>query len=79
MNIILGVLGATALIAGLMLLRMFADHYALRARIRDGHTDKECEQVGCFRGCDRDDGAALDDESIAGQNRNTKRSANHAH
>jgi hypothetical protein len=68
MNVILNLLFATALIAGLMLLRMFADHYVLRARIRGGHTDKECEQAGCFRGCDRDDGAVPDDESVARQN-----------
>ncbi len=68
MNVILNLLFAMALIAGLMLLRMFADHYVLRARIRGGHTDKECEQAGCFRGCDRDDGAALHDESVARQN-----------
>lgn len=79
MNIILAVLSATVLIAGLMLLRMFADHYALRARIRGGRTDKECEQAGCFRGCDRDDEAVPSIDSVARQNRNTKRSANHAH
>ena len=79
MNIVLAVLGATALIAGLMLLRMFADHYALRARIRGGHTDKECEQAGCFRGCDRDLEAVPENDSVARKNRNTKRSVNHAH
>ena len=68
MNIILGVLSATVLIAGLMLLRIFADHYVLRARIRGGHTDKECEQAGCFRRCDRDDEAVPESDSVARQN-----------
>jgi hypothetical protein len=66
-------------IAGLILIRMIADHYVLRARIRGGHTDKECEQAGCFRGCDRDDEVVPENDSIARQNRNTKRSANYAH
>lgn len=79
MNIILGVLSATALIAGLMLLRIFADHYVLRARIRGGHADKECEQAGCFRGCGRDDDVVPENDSVASQNQNTKRSANYAH
>ncbi len=68
MSIILGVLSATALIAGLMLLRMFADHYVLRARIRGGHADKECEQAGCFRRCDRDDEAVPENDSVAWRN-----------
>jgi hypothetical protein len=79
MNIILGVLSATMFIAGLILIRMFADHYVLRARIRGGHTNKECEPVGCFRGCARDDEAVPENDSVARQNRNTKRSVNHAH
>jgi len=68
MNIILGVLSATMLIAGMILLRMFADRYVLRTRIRAGHTDKECEQTGCFRRCDRDDEAVPENDSAARQN-----------
>lgn len=79
MNTIFHLLIATLFIAGLMLLRMFADHRALQARIRRGHTDGECEQSGCFSKCDRDDGAVPGQDSVADQNRNSKRSANHAH
>ena len=68
MNLIFHFLIATMLIAGLILLRMFAYRYALQARIRGGHADTECEQVGCFRGCEQHDGTAPDDDSVAGQN-----------
>jgi hypothetical protein len=67
---------ATALIAGLILLRMFAERRALRARIRKDHTDTECEDAGCFRGCSPDRTAAHPD-SVSGNNE-TKRSAYHA-
>ena len=79
MNIILGLLIATVLIAGMILLRMLADHYVLRSRIRGRLADAECEQAGCFSGCDRDDGAARNKHGVAGHHRNTKRSAHHAH
>jgi hypothetical protein len=79
MTIIFHLVIATMFIAVLMLLRMFADHYVLRSRIRGGHTDTECEQAGCFRGCGRDDGTAQDNESVVSHDRNTKRSVHHAH
>ncbi len=69
MNIILGVLSATVLIAGLMLLRIFADHYVLRARIRGGSADRECEHAGCFHGCSEDDGIAPEKDFDAGPNK----------
>lgn len=68
MNIIFHLLIATMLIAGLILFRMLADRYILRTRIRGTHSDTECEQAGCFRGCDRNNGAATDNDSVAGQN-----------
>ena len=77
MSPLLHFLIATLLIAGLILLRMFTDRYTLRAKIRRGHADNECEQAGCFRGCDLDI-AAADPDSVSGQNL-SKRSKNHAH
>jgi hypothetical protein len=77
MNAILHLLLATALIAGAILLRMFADRRALQARLRGGHADSECEQAGCFRGCGPDT-EARDTHAVAG-NGELKRSENHAH
>jgi len=70
MNIFFSFLIATMLIAGMILLRMFADRRALQTRIRGGHSDSECEQAGCFRGCEPD--------AAAGKNE-MKRSVHHAH
>lgn len=69
MNIFFHLLIATMLIAGLILIRMLADRHILQTKIRGSHADAECEQVGCFRGCDRDDGAVTDSDSVAGQNK----------
>jgi quinol-cytochrome oxidoreductase complex cytochrome b subunit len=79
MTIIFHLLIATMFIAVLMLLRMFADHYVLRSRIRGRHTDAECEQAGCFRGCAQDDRTAQDMNSVVSHKRNTKRSVHHAY
>ena len=70
MNIFFSFLIATMLIAGMILLRMFADRRARQARIRGGHPDSDCEQVGCFRGCEPD--------TATGKNE-LKRSVHHAH
>ncbi len=64
MNVILHLLSAAMLIAGMILLRMFADRCAPRTKIRVSDTGSECEQAGCFRGCDRDAGAP-DNDSVA--------------
>ena len=76
MNVLLHFLIATALIAALILFRIFADRQALRSRLRQGHTDIECEQAGCFHGCDLDK-ATADPEPVPEKN-DLKRSANHA-
>ena len=55
MNLLTHFLVATLLIAGFILLRMYADRCALRTKIRRDHTDTGCEQAGCFRGCDADE------------------------
>jgi hypothetical protein len=68
MNTIFHLLMATMLIAGLILFRMLADRYILRTRIPGGHADRECEQSGCFHGCNRDAGVAPDHDSVARQN-----------
>jgi hypothetical protein len=72
MSLIFHLLIATLLIAGLILLRMFVYRYTLQTRIRGSHADSECEQVGCFRGCDQHDGAAPDDDPVAGQSIRTR-------
>lgn len=59
MSPLLHILIATALISGMILLRMFVDRWVLRARILGGLTDKECEKVGCSVGCARDGTEAL--------------------
>jgi len=79
MNIVFHLLLATILIAGMVLLRMLADRHVLQSRMRGSHTDRECMDAGCFRGCHQDDGAAPDGVNVAGQNRNTKRSKDYAH
>lgn len=76
MNLLLQFLVATALIAAFILLRIFADRQALRARIRQKHTDTDCEQSGCFRGCDLDK-ATVDVAPVTEKN-DLKRSAYHA-
>ena len=76
MSALLHILIATALISGMILLRMFAERWVLRTRIRRDHADKECEKVGCFRGCERDSTEAITD-SVTEKNV-LKRSANHA-
>ena len=76
MNVLLQFLIATALIAALISFRIFADRHALLSRLRQGHTDTECEQAGCFHGCDRDKVAA-DPDPVPEKN-DLKRSANHA-
>lgn len=70
MNILIGFLIATVLITGMIFLRIFADRRALQTRIRDSRADRDCEQAGCFRGCEPETPAG-DDES--------KRSVHHAH
>lgn len=77
MNLLLHFLIATALIAGLILLRMFAERSALQTKIRGTHADIECEQAGCYRGCDLDR-ATPNPDSVSRQN-SSKRSTNHAH
>jgi len=77
MNLILHLLIATALIAGAIWLRMFADRRTLRARLRGGHADSECEQAGCFRGCDPD--APAPDTKMTIGHSELKRSEYHAH
>lgn len=77
MNIIFALLTATTLIAGFILLRMFADRCALQARLRRALTDSECEQAGCFRGCEPNVAAA---KRNAGTGTNeSNRSESHAH
>jgi len=76
MNPLLHILIATALISGMILLRMLADRWVLRTRIRRSVTDNDCEKVGCFRGCERDGTAAITD-SVTEKNA-LKRSAYHA-
>ena len=76
MNVLLHFLVATALIAAFILLRIFADRQALRARLRQKHTDSDCEQSGCFRGCDFDK-ATADPGPVTEENA-LKRSAYHA-
>jgi hypothetical protein len=66
MNLFLHLLIAMLVVAGLILLRTLVHRYALQARIRGGHTDTECEQVGCFRGCEQDADATPD--AVAGEN-----------
>jgi len=76
MSPLLHILIATALISGMILLRMFADHWVLRARIRRGLTDKECEKVGCFGGCER--GTTEVNTDPVTEKNVLKRSAHHA-
>jgi hypothetical protein len=66
MIVILQILIATILIAGMILSRLLMDRRALQGRIRGRLVDTECEQVGCFRGCDQDAGATPDE--FAGEN-----------
>ncbi len=76
MNVLLHFLIATALIVMLILLRIFADRQALRSRLRHDHANTECEQSGCFRGCDLDK-ATADPGPVTEENA-LKRSAYHA-
>jgi hypothetical protein len=76
MNLLSHLLVATALIAALILLRLFADRQALRTRIRQHHTDTECEQATCFRGCDLGKDTASTD--LVAEKNDSNRSAYHA-
>jgi hypothetical protein len=69
MSVVLGVLSATILIAGMILFRILMDRRALQTRIRSGNADRECEQAGCFRGCSGDDGIAPEKDFDAGPNK----------
>jgi hypothetical protein len=73
MNLLSHSLIATALIVGLILLRMFANRAALQARLRSNQNREECEQAGCFSGCDPDKAAACPDSGP--EKNDVKRSA----
>ena len=70
MNILISILIATLLIVGMILLRVFVDRRALRARMRGSDFDSDCEQAGCFHRCEP--------ETATGKNE-LKRSVHHAH
>ena len=76
MNLLMDFLVAAALIAGMILFRMFMDRSARRKKLRSTKNVNECEQVGCFRGCDPGKDAS-EPNSVSGQNP-SKRSAYHA-
>ncbi len=76
MNLFVQLLITMALIVGLLLFRLFADRYVLRARLRGRQVDGECEQAGCFHACDLDKSAERPD-SVPEKNA-SKRSAYHA-
>ena len=77
MSLLTHFLIATLSIAGLILLRMFAERQALRGKLRGGHVKGGCEQLSCFRDCDPDE-VAPDSIVVSKQNLH-ERSANHAH
>ena len=54
MNMLAQFLITTALIVGLLLFRLLADRYVLRARLSGKKIDDECKQAGCFHACDLD-------------------------
>ena len=53
MSLLLQFLIAAISIAGLMLLRIFAERYVLRDRLHGKRAEADCEQIGCFHDCDR--------------------------
>lgn len=77
MSLLTHFLIATICIAGAMLLRIFAERYTLRNKLRGIHADGDCEKIDCFRGCDLGE-AATAPNSVSKQN-SPERSANHAH
>jgi hypothetical protein len=76
MNLLMDFLVAAALIAGMILLRMFMDRSARCKKFSSIKNENECEQVGCFRGCDSGKDTS-EPHSVSGQNP-SKRSAYHA-
>lgn len=77
MSSLMHILIATTTIAGLILFRIFAERLSLREKLRGNHANGDCEQIGCFRGCDLEE-TAPDPHSVSEQ-KTPDRSANHAH
>jgi hypothetical protein len=76
MNPLLHFLTATAVIGGLIVLRILAERLALGIKIRRNFADTACEETGCFRGCDPNSIAASIDS--VGEKNVVKRSTDRA-
>ena len=74
MNLAIQMLFATALIAGLIVLRLLTDRHKLQKKFYGGRGDTDCRSIGCFRHCEPDPAAT----ASAADNKPPRRSADHA-
>ena len=74
MNLAIQILFTTALVAGLMVLRLYADRHNARGKSYGGRGNTACRSIGCFRHCDPDPAAT----APAADNNPPRRSADHA-
>ena len=74
MNVAIQILFTTALVTGLMLLRLYTDRHNPRVKSYGRRGNKACRSTGCFRHCEPDPVAT----APAADNNPPRRSADHA-
>ena len=76
MSLAIQILFATALVAGLIVLRLFTDRRRMRQKTHGGRGDTDCRSIGCFRHCEPDRAAIA--PAAPADDKPPRRSADHA-
>ena len=76
MNLFIGVIIATAVIAAMIALRIIAFDSALKERLKASRSDNACDEATCFNGCGSDKFDSATEPAPDGKR--TKRSAPNA-